>query len=298
MSMGWSIFVAALVVLNIGGCVALLWYTAHRRANQSVQAETTTHVWDGDLTEYNKPLPRWWINLFYLTILFTIGYLVFYPGFGAFLGTSEWTSVGELKAEEARMQELWNSRYARFDGQPIDVLAKDPDAVNVGQNLFANHCAACHGALAQGAEGYPNLTDDDWLWGGTPEQVLTTILDGRSGAMPAWGAALSEGNQLPAVTAYVMSLSGHEKSALSARGEVTYKTLCVACHGIDGKGMQALGAPNLTDSIWLHSADPKDVGLLIANGRNNRMPAHGPLLGDTRARLAGAYVWSLRQSGQ
>lgn len=295
MSSFWSIFIAAFVVLNIGGCVGLLWYTAHRRANKAVQAETTGHVWDGDLTEYNKPLPKWWINLFYLTILFSIAYLVIYPGFGSFEGTKGWSAVGQHDAEAARMQELWNSKYARFEGQAIDVLAQDPEAVQVGQNIFANNCAACHGSLAQGANGYPNLTDEDWLWGGSPEQVLETILNGRTGAMPAWGAALAEGNQLPAVTAYVLSLSGHERNELSAKGETAYKTLCVACHGVDGKGMQALGAPNLTDRIWLHGSDPATISRIIAEGKTNQMPPHGPILGDTRARLAGAYVWSLRQ---
>ena len=294
----WSVYIAAFVVLNILGCVGLLWYTAHRRANKVKQAETTGHVWDGNLTELNKPLPRWWINLFYLTIVFSIGYLVIYPGFGSFAGTKDWSSVGQLKAEEAQMQELWNTRYARFEGQPIDELAKDPEAVQVGQNIFANNCAACHGSLALGANGYPNLTDDDWLWGGSPDQILTTILNGRNGVMPAWGPALSEGNQLAAVSAYVLSLSGHERNELSARGETTYKTLCVACHGADGKGMQALGAPNLTDHVWLHGSDPATITRIIAEGKNNQMPPHGPILGDTRARLAGAYVWSLRQSGE
>ncbi|MBK8286738.1 MAG: cytochrome-c oxidase, cbb3-type subunit III [Ahniella sp.] len=294
----WSIYIAAFVVLNIIGCVGLLWYTAHRRANKVNQAETTGHVWDGNLTELNKPLPRWWINLFYLTIVFSIGYMVIYPGFGSFAGTKAWSSVGQLKAEEAQMQELWNARYARFEGQPIDVLAKDPEAVQVGQNIFANNCAACHGSLGLGAVGYPNLTDDDWLWGGSPDQILTTILNGRAGVMPAWGPALAEGNQLAAVSAYTLSLSGGERNELSVRGAATYNTLCVACHGADGKGMQALGAPNLTDNVWLHGSDPAAITRIIAEGKTNQMPPHGPLLGDTRARLAGAYVWSLRPAGQ
>lgn len=295
MSSFWSVYIAALVILNIGGCVWLLWYTAHRRANQVNQAETTGHVWDGNLTELNKPLPRWWINLFYLTIFFTIAYLVIYPGFGAFAGTQGWSAVGQLEAEEAKMQAIWNERYARFEGQPIDELAKDAEAVQVGQNIFANNCAACHGSLAQGANGYPNLTDNDWLWGGSPERVLETILNGRIGAMPGWAAALAEGNQLPAVSAYVQSLSTGEKSELAARGETTFKTLCVACHGLDGTGNTMLGAPNLTDQIWLHGSDLATITSVIADGKTNQMPAHGPLLGETRARLAGAYVWSLRQ---
>lgn len=295
MSSFWSFYIAALVVLNIAGCVWLLWYTAHRRANKVNQAETTGHVWDGNLTELNKPLPRWWINMFYLTIFFTIGYLVIYPGFGAFNGTKGWSSIGQLQDEEAKMQAIWNERYARFEGQPIDVLAKDPEAVQVGQNIFANNCAACHGSLAQGANGYPNLTDNDWLWGGTPDRMLETILNGRIGAMPAWGPALAEGNQLPAVVSYVQSLSGGEKSELSARGETTFKTLCIACHGLYGTGNTMLGAPNLTDHIWLHGSDSATISRIISEGKTNQMPAHGPLLGDTRARLAGAYVWSLRQ---
>lgn len=296
MSSFWSWFIAAFVVLNLLGCLWLLWVTSRRRPNDGTPAgaqETTGHVWDVDLTELNRPLPRWWINLFYLTIVFAVGYMVLYPGFGSFAGSKGWSSQGQHEQERQAQEAEWNQLYAGFAGKPIDQLAKNPDAVRIGQNVFANHCAACHGADAKGAKGYPNLTDADWLWGGTPDAVLTSILQGREGVMPPWGGIIKEGSQLDGVIAYVQSLSNGRSSALSVQGAETFNGLCVSCHGADGKGNQALGAPNLTDAVWLHGTDYESLTRTILEGRNGVMPAHGPLLGETRARLAGAYVWSL-----
>ncbi|MEF9978699.1 MAG: cytochrome-c oxidase, cbb3-type subunit III [Thermomonas sp.] len=299
MTAGWSWYVIALVVLNIAGCVWLLWWTARRRPGDP-KPEDTSHVWDGDLTEYNKPLPRWWINLFYLTIVFAIGYLVWYPGFGNFAGYGKWTSQVEHDRDAARATTTLEETFAPYKGQPIDVLARDPQAVKLGSSIFGNTCATCHGSSAKGAIGYPNLTDDVWHWGGSPEQVLQSVLDGREGVMPPWGKIL-EGMGGPDATDYVIAhvralgeTNGDARGDFAAaRGKALYEGVCVACHGKDGKGNQALGAPDLTDDYWMYGDSREALREGIANGHHGIMPAHRALLGETRARLAAAYVWSL-----
>jgi cytochrome c oxidase cbb3-type subunit 3 len=293
MSAGWSWFVIALVVLNVVGCVWLIWWTGRRRAGDPA-ATDTSHIWDGDLTEYNKPMPRWWINLFYLTILFTIGYLAWYPGLGTFAGTSGWTSAKEHDADKAAEDRKLAATFAPYAGKSIDVIAQDPKALKLGKAIFSNTCATCHGSSAQGAIGYPNLTDDAWHWGGTPEQILESVLNGRQAAMPAWEAALEGPKGVTEVTVYLQSMRGEKvDSALANAGKNRYEAICVSCHGIDGKGNQALGAPDLTDDVWLYGDSNAAVAQSIAQGRNGMMPAHLPILGETRARLVAAYVWSL-----
>lgn len=295
MNTGWSLYVIVLIVINIAGCAWLLWWTAKRRGNDGKNtAETTGHVWDGDLTEYNKPLPRWWINLFWLTIIFSIGYLVWYPGFGNFSGTSAWTSAKEHDAEKAEADARLEEAYGRFAGMAIDEVAKHPEAVAFGARLFANHCAQCHGSDARGAKGFPNLTDNDWLWGGSPDQILTTLLQGRQAAMPPLAAAIGGDVGVTEVAAYVQSLSGIKADpALAEAGKARFGGVCAACHGVDGKGNPMLGAPNLTDDVWLYGSDFATISEGINKGRQGMMPAHEPIIGDTRVRLVGAYVWSL-----
>ena len=190
MTTGWSWYVIFLVALNIGGCAWLLWWTAKRRPGDP-KPEDTSHVWDGDITEYNKPLPRWWINLFYLTIVFSIGYLVWYPGLGNIAGYAKWTSAGEHDADKAAYTAKLEKTFAPYQGQSIDVLAKDPNALRLGRSIFGNTCSTCHGSSAQGAIGYPNLTDDIWHWGGSPDDVLTSVMKGREGVMAPWGKVLT-----------------------------------------------------------------------------------------------------------
>jgi len=297
MNGGWSNYVIVLVVLQLVGCVVLLWRTSRRKAGEQ-EAEKTGHVWDGDLTEYNKPLPKWWINLFYLTIVFTIGYLVWYPGFGNFAGVSGWTSQREHAADKAAGDAKLAAAFAPYDGKALPELAADPKALALGHNVFASTCAVCHGSNAQGAVGYPNLTDASWQWGGDPDTVLQTVLDGRQAAMPEWGTTLTAMGGATAkddVIAYVLSLSGKEKPAADVleRGQKLFNGICVACHGPAGKGNPLLGAPDLTDDVWLYG-NTHDVLLAgLEKGRNGQMPAHKPLIGETRARLAAAYVWSL-----
>ena len=295
MTTGWSLFVIFLVVLNIGGCAWLLWWTAKRRGNDGKNvAETTGHVWDGDLTEYNKPLPRWWINLFWLTIVFTIGYLAWYPGFGNFAGSSGWTSAKEHDAEKAEADARLAEAFGRFDGMPIDQIAQHPEAVAFGARLFANHCAQCHGSDARGAKGFPNLTDASWQWGGSADDILATILNGRQAAMPPLAAAIGGETGVTEVAAYVQSLSGIKADpALAEAGKARYAGVCAACHGPEGKGNPILGAPDLSDDVWLYGSDFATISETITNGRQGMMPAHEPIIGETRVRLAAAYVWSL-----
>jgi cytochrome c oxidase cbb3-type subunit 3 len=298
MSTGWSIYITVLSVLNILGCLWLLWWTSQKRAGGTPANETTGHTWDGDLTEYNKPLPKWWLNLFYLTIIFSAVYLVLYPGLGAFAGTRKWTSTDQLRADIEQHDARLAPIFARFASLPIDELARDPEALALGRSVFANNCATCHGSDARGARGYPNLTDGDWLWGGDADAIVATIAKGRNAVMPALGGALGD-DGVAATAAFVQSLAGVTADpGLVRTGEIHFKTLCVACHGPDGKGNPLLGAPNLTDGTWLYGEDFASISASIANGRNGQMPAQEPIIGTDRARLAAAWVYSLRDAGQ
>ena len=298
MTTGWSWYVIALIVLNIGGAAWLLWWTAKRRPGDP-KPEDTSHVWDGDITEYNKPLPKWWINLFWVTLIGGIAYLLWYPGLGAFAGYGKWTSAGEHDQERAANQARLEKTFAPYRGASIDVLARDPAAVRLGHSIFNNTCATCHGSTAQGAIGYPNLTDDIWHWGGSPQRVLQTVLDGREGVMPEWGKVLTGiggPDAVDNVVAYVRTL--HDPATLvnnypAAQGKALYESVCTSCHGVDGKGNQALGAPNLTDDYWLYGDSTAALRQTISEGRHGSMPAHRGLLGETRARLVASYVWSL-----
>ena len=299
MTAGWTWYVIAIVLFNIGGCVWLLWWTARRRPGDPAP-EDTSHVWDGDITEYNKPLPKWWINMFYLTIVFSIGYLLWYGGWGGLPGIGKWSSHGEHAAEKKREDAKLARTFSRYQDQPISTIARDPAAIALGRSIFDNTCAACHGSSAQGAIGYPNLADDSWQWGGSPEQVLQTVLDGREGVMPEWGKVLTGmggENAVDYMVAYMRVIGAGEDATrndyLAAQGERLYQGLCVACHGPEGKGNPALGAPDLTDDYWLYGDSKESLRTTIANGRHGIMPAHRELLGETRSRLVAAYVWSL-----
>ena len=292
MSAGWSWYVMALVVLNIAGCVWLLWWTARRRPGDPAPEETS-HVWDGDLTEYNKPLPKWWINLFYLTIVFSIGYLIWYPGMGSFAGVGKWTSAGEHDADAAKSQAVLEATFARFRDLSIDQIAKDPEALRLGRTIFANTCSTCHGSDAKGARGFPNLTDADWQWGGTPDDILNTVLHGRQAVMPPFGEVVGGAQGATEVAVYVQSLSGQRVDpALAAAGKAKFEMVCTACHGADGTGNALLGAPNLTDNIWLYGNDFDTLRKAVLEGHNGAMPAHEPIIGEMRSRLVAAWVWS------
>lgn len=293
MSFNWTLFVAILTIANILACFWLLWWTRKRRDDgtpKDAAGATTGHVWDEDLAEYNKPLPKWWLNLFYATIVFSLGYLVFYPGLGGFSGVSGWTSAAQHDRDVAAAEAKLAPLFARFAAVSLDELAGDAEAVALGRSIYANNCAQCHGSDARGARGFPNLTDADWLWGGDAEAVLTTIRHGRNSVMPPWGGALGE-QGVAEVTAYVQSLSGVTADpTLAAAGQAKYAMFCVSCHGVDGKGNVALGAPNLTDDVWLYGSDVASIAESIRNGRNGVMPAWEPIIGSDRVRLAAAFV--------
>jgi cytochrome c oxidase cbb3-type subunit 3 len=288
----WSAFVVAIVALNLLGCAWLLWWTARRRGTDA--KATTGHVWDGDLTEYNRPLPRWWINLFWLTIAFAVAYLAWFPGLGSFRGAGAWSSRAQHAADDAAAEKQLAAAFAGLDARPLAAIATDPHALATGRRVFLDHCAMCHGSDARGAKGFPDLTDEAWQWGGGEDRILETILDGREAQMPALGAVVGDDTAITAVAVYVQSVSGAEVSqAVAHPGKATFESICAACHGKDGTGNPAIGAPDLADAAWLYGPRLDDIRAAVREGHAGRMPAHRALLGPTRARLAAAYVHSL-----
>jgi len=293
-SSGISIYIIVLTLLNIVGAVALLWWTRRTHGeSEKPAAATPGHVWDGDLREFNNPLPRWWLWLFLISVAFAIGYLVLYPGFGNFAGRLGWTSTGQHAEQAAAAEKQAQQALAKFDGRSIEELTKDPAALAVGRNLFANNCAMCHGADGHGALHFPNLADKDWKWGGDPATVEASIANGRTGVMAPWKDVLGAAGVEDAV-AYVLSLSGRQGAAGdAAHGKELFTTYCIVCHGESGQGNPTLGAPNLTDSIWLHGGSPDQIRETILHGRTGIMPAQLDRLGPLRVRLLAAYVLGL-----
>jgi cytochrome c oxidase cbb3-type subunit 3 len=283
----WSAFVIVIVVVNIAGSLWLLFGNA-----RATPGETTGHTWDEDLTEYNKPLPRWWMGMFVLSVVFSIGYLVLYPGFGSFAGSLGWSSAKQHDTDVADANAKLDTLFAQFRGRPVAELAHDPKALAIGRNVFANHCAACHGSGGRGAPGFPNLTDDDWLYGGDADTVVKTIADGRAGTMPPWEAMLGD-RGVRDVAQYVRQLAGLSHNDVVALAGRERFAVCAACHGADGKGNRALGAPNLTDDVWLYGSDFASLDATIRTGRHGVMPAWQPILGEDRVRLVAAWVLSL-----
>ena len=293
MTTGQSIFIVVLTVANIAGCIWLLWWTRRSPGEGASTEHTTGHVWDEDLRELNNPLPRWWLWLFIITVVFGVVYFVLYPGLGTYRGTLAWTSRGEHATESRLNAARIEKTLAPFAARSVSQLASDPVALNVGRNLFLNNCATCHGSDGGGAPGFPNLADGDWLWGGDADTVLATISNGRMGVMPPWGEALGS-RGVEDMLNYVLGLQGRKLEAGDARaGARKFAELCSACHGADARGNLALGAPNLTDGIWLHGGSLTAVRETIEKGRMGTMPPHSTRLGETRVKLLAAYVLSL-----
>ena len=292
----WSLYVGATTLVSIIACAVFLKVQSVRR---TAKGETSGHVWDGDLTEYNNPMPRWWAWLFYLSVIFALVYVVLYPGLGSYAGKLGWSQLQQLEAETQAANERFGPIYAKFAAQDVAAVARNPEALAIGQKLFLNHCAQCHAADGGGSRGFPNLADNDWLWGGTPEAIRQTIAEGRTGVMPPLGEALGGGAAVKDVAHYVLSLSGRTHDALRAYGgKSKFNEACVACHGADGKGNQQLGAPNLTDRVWLHGSSEAQIIEQISKGRTNQMPAHKDVLSAEKIHLLTAYVLSLsRGSG-
>ncbi len=296
MSNFWSIYIIAITVINIAGCVALLYFTRKKKPSGQ-ETKTTGHIYDG-IEEYDNPLPRWWLWLFYITIIFSVVYLILYPGLGKFQGVLGWSQSNQYAQEVKAADEKYLPLYEKYADMSIKALQNQPEAIKMGQAIFANTCFGCHGADARGSLGFPNLTDDDWLYGGSPEQIKASIMKGRNGVMIAWSSILSA-QEIDSVSSYISSKNEQPRAfvkELVAEGEAVYNKNCAACHGQSLKGNQALGAPNLVDSVWLHGASPGLVKDVIRNGRMNHMPAHEDILGPEKVHLVTAYVYSLSQN--
>jgi len=290
-SAGWSVYIAVATLLGLLACLALLLITARGRTGTA--GESTGHTWDDDLRELNNPMPRWWMMLFIITIVFSLGYLLLYPGLGTARGLLGWTSTGALQQEQRQAAADLSVVYAKYAALPFPELARDKAAMAIGERLFINNCAACHGSDARGSKGFPNLADGDWLHGGTQEAILETITHGRVGTMPPMAAAIGAPADVSDVANYVLSLSNspHDATA-SARGAAKF-VVCAACHGPDAKGNVAIGSANLTDDIWLHGRGPAAIVAMIEHGKTNVMPAQEHRLTTAQIHVVGAFVWGL-----
>lgn len=288
----WHLFVASITLVGMVACLILLWFSGKTKA-MTANDNTTGHVWDGDLREMNNPLPRWWVGLFIITVVFSLVYLAFYPGLGTYGGKFGWTAQGQYDAEVAKANEQVAPLYAKFQAMPVADVAKDPQAMAIGDRLFMNNCAQCHGSDARGSKGFPNLTDADWLHGGSPEKIKETLTQGRNGMMPPMAAAVGSPDDVRNVAHYVLSLSNSPHDSLRASlGKAKFGT-CAACHGMDGKGNPSLGAPNLTDDIWLHGWGEQAIINMINNGKANQMPAQASKLTEGQIHVLASYVWGL-----
>lgn len=288
----WSIYIAGITVVSILACLLLLWFSGKARA-MTADDNTTGHVWDGDLREMNNPLPRWWAWLFVITIVFAFAYLALYPGLGSYAGKLGWTQVGAFQAEVAAGERETAPLYAKFAAMTPEDIARDPQAQAIGERLFMNNCSQCHGSDARGAKGIPNLTDGDWLYGGTPDKIKESITLGRAGNMPPMGAAVGNGEDIKNLANYVLGLSkSPNDSVRAALGKEKFMA-CAACHGMDGKGNQALGAPNLTDDIWLHGFGENAIAAMVNTGKGNQMPAQAERLNASQIQVLASYVWGL-----
>ncbi len=291
----WNMYVVVIVLGSILACAVLLYIQGKAKFTPG---KTMGHVWDETLEEYNNPMPKWWSWLFVITVIFALVYLALYPGLGSFKGVLGWSAVGQYNAERERMDATVQPMYTKYLGMDVKALAADKQAMETGKRLYLTYCMQCHGADGRGAKGFPNLTDSDWLYGGEPEQIKETLNIGRMGVMPPHAQLGAE--TIKDVANYVRSLSGlPNDSVRAAKGKEAFTSAgCVGCHGMDGKGMQAIGAPNLTDKVWLYGSSEATITETIVNGRQNKMPAWKEFLGDGKIQVLTAYVFSLSQGAK
>jgi len=286
----WSMWIIVLTSITLVGLTWILF--ANRKRDQQSTEQTTGHDFDG-IEEYDNPLPAWWFYMFVITIVWGVGYLVIYPGMGNYPGLLGWTQLTQHEREVSRADAEYGALRDRYLAQPIEEIAADPAVRKMGMRMFSNNCAQCHGGDAKGTYGFPNLTDDDWLYGGTPDDIVASITQGRQAAMPAWGSIIGE-QGVNDVTGYVMSLNGHSiDPARADAGKQVFQAYCVACHGANATGNTAMGAPNLTNGIWLYGGSAEQISHTVRGGRNGRMPAHKDTLSEDKIHILAAYVYGL-----
>jgi cytochrome c oxidase cbb3-type subunit 3 len=290
----WHWFVAAGTIAFVIWCVWLISWSSKQGPQNVADDDVVGHKWDGDLEEWNNPAPKWWLYLYFITIAWGVGYMIAYPGLGSWAGTLNWSQQGQYEAEMQAAAARYEPIYEKFAAMEFEALANDADANKLGKSLYASYCTTCHGSDARGATGYPNLTDDDWLWGNSEAALTTTLSNGRTAAMPVLTPALGGDQGVDNMVRYVRSLSGLvEADADAMSAKPMFVALCSACHNADGTGNQIFGAPDLTDDIWLYGSSDDVVRTTITEGRNGMMPAHGELLGEDRTRILAAYIYSL-----
>ncbi|VTU27667.1 Cytochrome c oxidase subunit III [Variovorax sp. PBL-H6] len=288
----WSNYVAVGTLVSIVLCGVLLWLVA-RAPTTKGEGSTTGHVWDEDLREANNPMPRWWVGLFVITIVFGLAYLVAYPGLGSYKGELAWSTESEYTKDQARAARELEPVYAAYMAMPAERVSGAPAAMAIGERLFLNNCAQCHGSDARGSKGFPNLTDGDWLHGGTPEKIKESITHGRTGVMPPMAAVVGTPEDVKNVANYVLSLSGSPHDSVRAGLGKPKFSACAACHGVGGTGNPALGAPNLSDRVWLHGYGQEAIISIINTGRTNQMPAQQGRLTEAQIHVLASYVWGL-----
>ncbi len=289
----WHWFVAVGTIVFIIWCTWLISWSAKQGPANVADEDLVGHKWDGDIEEWNKPAPKWWLYLYFITIIWAVGCLVWYPGLGNFGGIGGWSQLGQYEEEMQNAAATYEPIYEEFAAMEFEALTNNPDALALGKSLFASYCTTCHGSDARGAVGYPNLTDDDWLWGNSEAELTATLSNGRSGVMPVLAPALGGDEGIDNMVRYVKSLSGGEADAGAMSAQPMFVALCSACHNADGTGNKIFGAPNLTDDTWLYGGSNEKVRETIVNGRNGIMPAHGDLFGDNRTKILAAYISSL-----
>jgi cytochrome c oxidase cbb3-type subunit 3 len=292
----WHWFVVAGTILFIVWCIWLISWSAKQGPKNISDQDLVGHKWDGDLEEWNNPAPKWWLYLYFITVFWGIAYLIAMPGLGTFKGVLGWTSTGQYEAEMQHAAATYEPIYEEFAAMDFAELARNEEALALGRSLFASYCTTCHGSDARGATGYPNLTDDNWQWGNTEQDLVNTLTNGRTAAMPVLAPALGGDEGVDNMVQYVKSLSGGEMNAAAQAAQPLFAAMCSACHGMDGKGNKLFGAPNLTDDVWLYGGSDAAIRETIVGGRNGMMPAHGELLGPNRTKILAAYVLSLSQN--
>lgn len=283
----WSGWIIVLTTVSLAG---LLWvvlgvFFGKDKGHDAAHEPT----WDGNLKEGDSAPPMWWFWMILSAMVFSVVYLMLYPGLGSFAGAFRWSQGGQLATNQQLYELEFEAARAELLQRPLGELAQDPVAMHAAERLFIDNCAACHGVDAAGqADHFPNLRDADWLWGGEAAQIEQSIRNGRSGVMIAWQAVLGDAG-VTNVADYVLQLAAGSASEEHA-GRQQYMTLCVACHGPDGAGNQLLGAPRLNDDIWLYGGSREAIEYTLVNGRNGMMPAFEGRLDELQIKLLVAWL--------